>query len=219
MLNLRSLRYVIFDWDNTLADTRPLLVAAINKVLAAYNLPEWECSKQKRNPNLSFQDNFPNIFGKLSKEAYQHYLEVYRQTIKKVQPVKGAEKVINYFKQKNIPMLIVSNKDRGLLEAEVQKLYGVENFIKVVGGHEAARDKPYPEHGWFALKGLCLKNEISPDKVWFVGDTAQDSTCAKAMNALPIRIGKSIWSAEEPTETDIVFFENFEQFFHALSQD
>ena len=51
-LDISKLQYVIFDWDNTLAESRSSLVAAVNQVLAEYNLPDWEISKEKRDCNL-----------------------------------------------------------------------------------------------------------------------------------------------------------------------
>ena len=68
-LNISKLKYVLFDWDNTLAESRTSLVYAVDKVLANYGLPCWEVSKEKRNRNLSFKDNFPLIFGDKAKEA------------------------------------------------------------------------------------------------------------------------------------------------------
>ena len=74
-LDISKLRAVLFDWDNTLAESRSSLVIAVNRVLKEYHLPEWEISKQKRDTNLSFKDNFPRIFGDKAHEAYERYRE------------------------------------------------------------------------------------------------------------------------------------------------
>ena len=63
-LNIKDLKAVVFDWDNTLAESRTALVFAVNKVLAEYGLKNWEIEKKKRDNNLSFKDNFVNIFGR-----------------------------------------------------------------------------------------------------------------------------------------------------------
>ena len=76
MLNLQKVEYILFDWDNTLAESRTCLVATVNEILKKYNLPDWEQQKEKRNPNLSFRDNFPNVFGEINaKQAYLEYTE------------------------------------------------------------------------------------------------------------------------------------------------
>ena len=46
-LDLSKLEYVIFDWDNTLAESRSTLVLSVNRVLKEYGLPDWEAVKSK----------------------------------------------------------------------------------------------------------------------------------------------------------------------------
>ena len=53
-LNIKKLKVAVFDWDNTLAESRTALVYSVNKVLKEYGLNDWEIEKQKRNNNLSF---------------------------------------------------------------------------------------------------------------------------------------------------------------------
>lgn len=60
-LHADKLKIVIFDWDNTLAETRTPLIYAVNRVLKEYGLPEWKEVKKLRDNNLSFRDNFPRI--------------------------------------------------------------------------------------------------------------------------------------------------------------
>ena len=73
---LSDLQYALFDWDNTLAESRSSLVAAVDQVLMEYHLPPWSESKNKRDRNLSFKDNFPNIFGVEADAAYARYLKL-----------------------------------------------------------------------------------------------------------------------------------------------
>lgn len=72
-LHADKLKIVIFDWDNTLAETRTPLIYAVNRVLKEYGLPEWKEVKKLRDNNLSFRDNFPRIFGSRADEAYRKY--------------------------------------------------------------------------------------------------------------------------------------------------
>ena len=50
-LNIKNLKIVVFDWDNTLAESRTALIYAINQVLAEYGLKDREIEKQKRDNN------------------------------------------------------------------------------------------------------------------------------------------------------------------------
>ena len=75
-LNIEGLKAAVFDWDNTLAESRSTLVYAINQVLPQYGLESWDKVKEKRDNNLSFKDNFPKIFGGKAEEAYKKYSEM-----------------------------------------------------------------------------------------------------------------------------------------------
>ena len=216
-LDISKLRAVLFDWDNTLAESRSSLVIAVNRVLKEYHLPEWEISKQKRDTNLSFKDNFPRIFGDKAYEAYERYREIYKSiAASRIIAFPSAKEVIEFFKSRGIILMIVTNKERCLLEYELPLLYKKEDFAKIVCGHEAPRDKPHGDQALFALKGFINREEISPETVWIVGDSPQDSNSALEINALPIRINRSIWGDEGQREDKIVYFSGFPEFLSAL---
>lgn len=216
-LDISKLRAVLFDWDNTLAESRSSLVIAVNRVLKEYHLPEWEISKQKRDTNLSFKDNFPRIFGDKAHEAYERYREIYKGiAASRITAFPSAKEVIEFFKSRDITVMIVTNKERCLLEYELPLLYRKEDFAKIVCGHEAPRDKPHGDQALFALKGFINREEISPETVWIIGDSPQDSNSALEINALPIRINQSIWGDEGQREDKIVYFSGFPEFLSAL---
>lgn len=217
-LDLSKLKYVLFDWDNTLAETRTALVQAVNLVLTEYGLPNWDIVKKRRDPNLSFRDNFSNIFGnENASAAYKRYAEVYAvETPKLLSGFPGVSKVLEFFRRHRIDMMILTNKDRRLLEIELPVLYDPKWFKKVVCGHEASRDKPYPEHIYYALKGFLRPEQITPQNVWVVGDSHQDSNCALAANAQAIRIGSPIWNDGIEVSDKIVYFKDFETFYQFL---
>lgn len=220
-LNTSQVQYVIFDWDNTLAESRSTLVLAVNQVLKEYGLPEWEVVKHKRNHDLSFRDNFPLIFGaEKADEAYEHYVELYKTEVKKhIRTFPGVKEVLNYFAERQIPMIIMSNKDRRLMEIELPLLFDKNLFYRIVCGREAPRDKPYPDQVYHALNGLLKPEEITPDKVWVIGDSPMDSTAAEKANALPIRIGRSIWGDEGAPETKFIYFNCFNEFYSHLTAE
>lgn len=89
-------------------------------------------------------------------------------------------------------------------------------FARIVAGHEAPHDKPYREHILYSLEGLLKPEEITPENVWMIGDSAQDSDCALAANALPIRIGEPIWHDDNPKDGRIKYFHDFKAFYQAL---
>lgn len=217
-LSIAKLQTAAFDWDNTLAYSREALVFAINKILPQYNLPQWDEVKQKRNRRLSFRDNFPLIFGDNAEEAYEKYRLIYKENVERLiyAPPKAKE-VLEFLKNNDIKIVIVSNKDRQLFDFEQHFLYSADLFDKVVCGHEAVQDKPSAEQLRYAVKGYVSK--ISENNVWMIGDSPMDSECALAAGAKAIRIGEPIWGTADTTEnTNILFFKNFEMFYNVLTE-
>lgn len=217
VLNIKQLKAVVFDWDNTLAKSKPPLVSSIEEVLNFYHLPCWDEVKTKRDNNLSFRDNFPRIFGNKSEEAYEKYREIYLKNVANmIETFPKVKEVLFFFKKRNIPLLIMTNKDRLLLEYELPILFEPETFDGITCGHEAEHDKPNGAHLIFTLKNILKSEDITPQTVWVVGDSPQDSACAKCAGALPIRIGQSLWTDENKNIDDILFFDSFVDFYKSL---
>ena len=218
MIDISKLKFAVFDWDNTLADTRLHLIETISAVLKEYNLPGWDIVKRRRDPGLSFRDNFKNIFGcKLAKEAYERYVKLYKnQPDFNLTTFPGVMDTISFLHEKSVKLFVMTNKDRRLFDFELPLLFNPRLFTRTVAGHEAPRDKPSPEQLYFLLDGLLKPEEISAETVWVVGDSAQDSACALAAGACPVRIGRPIWDDGAGTDGRIVWFRDFLDFDAAL---
>ena len=54
---------IIFDWDNTLVDTWPIIHDALNTTFRAFDKPEWTLTETKARVRHSLRDSFPPIFG------------------------------------------------------------------------------------------------------------------------------------------------------------
>ena len=81
-LHADKLKIVIFDWDNTLAETRTPLIYAVNRVLKEYGLPEWKEVKKLRDNNLSFRQSggrsLSEICRNLSSQRCRTHLDLCR---------------------------------------------------------------------------------------------------------------------------------------------
>lgn len=216
-LNSAKLKVVLFDWDGTLAESSPPRILSVNSVLAEYGLPDWDSVKSLRNANLSFMDNFPNIFGNKAEEAYAKYCALYLEIIKK--DFKGypmACEVIKLLRSRGIKTAVMTNKDRRLFDVELPMLFPKEYFDRTVCGHEAPRDKPFGDHALYTLEGLLDFNEISPDTVWIVGDSRLDNLCAAAVHARPIRINHALQPEEKGECDNVIYFDDYNAFYQAL---
>ena len=217
--NIKNLRVVVFDWDNTLVESRSALEFCVNKVLKAYNLPEWKITKQKRDDTLSFRDNFPIIFGENAKEAYALYRKIYLENVKDfISVFDGVYELVELFKQNRIPLVIMSNKDRLLFDFEYKFFFFLNDFKRVVCGHEAERDKPHKEQLLFGLDGIIRQEDINEESVWIIGDSPVDSDCAKRAGARAIRVGFPLWDCDNENDEKITFFKNIRELFNYITE-
>ena len=216
-LNIKNLKVAVFDWDNTLAESRTALVYSINKVLAQYGLSDWEIEKKKRDDNLSFKDNFVNIFGENAQQAYEQYRKIYLKNVKNfITAFPKTEDVLKFLKKHGVSLMIMSNKERVLLEYELPLLFNPQLFDNVVCGHEAKKDKPHKYHLFWTLKDVMSDKDIRPNNVWVIGDSPQDSKCARNAGARAIRIGASAWGDEDKQDKEVYFFDSFVDFYDSL---
>ena len=217
MLNISKLKYAVFDWDNTLVESRSSLTSAIDKVLEIYKLPCWDKVKELRDGRLSFKDNFPLIFGEIAEEAYARYREIYLRIMpKKIKTFPYVAKLLTYLSARGVQLYVVSNKERILLEREKGLLLPEIYFRKIVCGHEAPADKPSPEHIYYALSEDVRPSDITPETVWVVGDSPLDSQAALKAHATAIRIGRSIWGDEGDDDSHVIYFNDFKDFYQNL---
>lgn len=181
---------IAFDWDNTLALNREVVVNAMNKVLSKYGKAEWDIiKKEKRDKNKSLKENFVNFFGlEFEKQAYNDYLNFYNEFNYLLQAPENAKEMLYMLNKQNIYIIIVSNKERKLLLDEIKVLYNDIEFYKIMANGDSEKNKPDASPIFKAVEDLNL--EINCNNMWLIGDSNQDIDCAYNANIQPILYGK-----------------------------
>jgi phosphoglycolate phosphatase len=177
LLKLPKPKAVIFDWDNTLVDTWPLIHVAIDTTMEAMGKEKWGLEKVRNNVHKAMRDSFPEIFGDNWQQAGEIYKNTYRSIhLDKLRFLPNALELINKLEELNIFQFIVSNKIGATLRKEAEKLGVEKKFFSVVGSLDASADKPSREPVELAFLGLDL--DPKKDEIWFIGDTIADVECA-----------------------------------------
>jgi len=185
LLRLPKPKAVIFDWDNTLVDTWPLIQNAIDKAMVKMGREPWGLQKVRDNVHKSMRESFPEIFGDNWQEAGEIYINTYRSTnLKQIQLLPNALRLIKKLEEKGILQFVVSNKIGVTLRKEAASLEVDKNFFALIGANDSYRDKPSKDPVDLALLGSDL--DPSKDVIWFVGDTIADVECAYNSGCLPI---------------------------------
>ncbi len=183
--NLKEPKAVIFDWDNTLVDTWPLIAIAINTTMRAMKKEEWSVKKVKDTVHKSMRESFPELFGDNWVEAGEIYKNSYRSMhLDKLEFLPNALNLINKLQEKNIIQIIVSNKIGSTLRKEAEKLNVMDKFFAVIGSTDSSFDKPHQAPVELALIGSNLN--LKSDEIWFIGDTIADLDCAYNCGITPI---------------------------------
>lgn len=210
-MTLPTPRAVIFDWDNTLVNTWPIIKEALNATFREWKLPEWTMEEVTARVRKSMRDSFPEIFGEKWQAAGEFYQQQYRNLHLELKPLPDAEKVLRRVKEKSLFSAVVSNKKGVNLRQEVEHLGWKELFDVVVGSDDAARDKPHADPVHLAFE----KSHIKPgNHVWFIGDSDIDLHCASETGCTAILYGESARHNPAYTETH---FQGFPYHAHVRS--
>ncbi|WP_425404864.1 HAD family hydrolase [Hwanghaeella sp.] len=170
--DMPSPRAVVFDWDNTLVDTWPVIHASFETTLKAMGHEPWTLEQTKDRVSKSLRDAFPALFGDRWEEARDIYYGAFEEThLDALKPLENALAVLEYLQGMDLPMALVSNKTGRYLRREVAHLEWNGYFRSVVGAGDAVRDKPDPEALLMALAPMELA--LGPD-IWFIGDSRSD---------------------------------------------
>lgn len=186
---------LIFDWDNTLVDSWPVIHDALNTTYRAYGLREWTLEETRANVRESVRDRFPQIFGKDWKAAadvfYKRYDEIHTDAIK---PTNGAAEMLAALSEAGFYLGVVSNKRGDYLRAEAGQLGWDVHFSAIIGALDAERDKPDPAPVHMAL----APGEYTPGShVWFIGDADIDLNCAANAGCVPVLLRETPPGANE----------------------
>lgn len=182
---------IIFDWDNTLVDTWPLISKAINETMEKMHRPKWSMDYIKKNVHKSMRESFPDIFGHEWEKAGEIYKNTYRSlNLSELEFLPNALEVVDFLNSKHIKCFVVSNKIGNTLRREAENFKINTKFLKFVGAGDAKFDKPNPEPVYLALENSDIN--LKEDLVWFMGDTITDIDCAINSNCQPILYGEGL---------------------------
>jgi len=181
-------RAIIFDWDNTLVDSWPVIRDALNTTLTTFGHAPWSMAEVRVRVRKSVRDTFPTLFGDGWKDAadvfYTRYGAIHSEMIK---PIPGISEMLQEISELGIYQAIVSNKRGDYLRQEADHLDWSRYFGQIVGANDAKKDKPAPDPVRLALKDRNdLQDTVSPSDIWFVGDADIDMECANNASCTPI---------------------------------
>ena len=180
---------ILFDWDNTLVDSWPVIQDALNVTLEAYGLEPWSLEETRGRVRKSMRDSFPDLFGAEWEEAgavfYERYEAIHTE---QVVPLPGVSEALEALWATEVYLGVISNKKGDFLRAEARHLGWDGYFGAMVGAFDAERDKPAADVIKMALQGSGI--DVGLD-VWVAGDADIDLECAHNAGCTPILVRDS----------------------------
>lgn len=195
---------VLFDWDNTLADTLDVALQSTNATLDHFGHELWTLEDLLNVPHLSLRDSFHKMFNTRALEATTIYNQAFEKIhLSHLKVLPYAYELIRFLNEKNVFLSIISNKTGKFLRSELEFLGWNSYFTFIVGSHDFAFDKPSPVPVIETLR----QADLTPGQdIWFVGDSSVDVQCARNAGCVPIFVGKHLDASHHGE--DIVWAEN-----------
>lgn len=174
-----ALRAALFDLDGTLADSDPLIAAAVVESCAhyGYRLTAEEVLPHIGPPMVVMLQQMLSIGPEWAETITGDYLERYRDRfMPRTPPLPGAEALLDGLHARGVPMAVVTNKYADAGRALVRRLGWERRFEVVVGFDTTGRGKPAPEPVLHALGALGA----APNEAAVVGDSPADMGAGRA---------------------------------------
>ncbi len=213
-MKLSKPNLILFDWDNTLVDTLPVIAMAMQDTLAKMGLPAFSAEEQKAAMNMSLRDRFPILFGDKWEEARDIYYGAYdTASADNLRALDGAGEVLVALQSK-VDMGLISNKRGDMLRKEVKVLGWDDAFVAATGAGDADEDKPSQA---IYLQFLRDSGLDVPQSFWMVGDSLVDMQFARNIGAIAVFIGDL---TSLPAEFhDIASFDSVKEMYAASIRD
>ncbi len=174
---------ILLDMDGTLVDAFAPIVHALNCTLREFGLPPMSETEIKRHTGKG-ECSMISLFGDNREAAARRFLEFHDQRLFDIQPLPGAEPLLQWLYDHDIPVAIVTSKSQSRAEAQLEHLAWRHYFDVVVGLTEGRRQKPDPH----TLQIACEHLGIAPMQAIMIGDGTADMKAASAIGAKPIGI-------------------------------
>ena len=192
------MKLIVWDFDGTLADSRPLIVAGMEHTLKGLGLQDLPGIREAwlRQVGLPVEEGLRRIFAGLDVDLAE-ILKVYRSfdwvaNENLLQPFPGMPELVHELHGLGIKMAIASSKRTVPLQRQVANLGWTACFHPLVTPDDVRNGKPDPE----SLK-VCLEaHGLKPEEALMIGDTPFDLEMAHRAGVPGVAVGYGFYGQE-----------------------
>ena len=173
--------HIIWDFNGTLFDDVDAGIASVNKMLCERGLSTISNKDEYREvfkfPIINYYRDLGFDF---ESEPYEVlapiWVELYNENSKSSTLCPNALELLEYFKEKNIPQVLLSATERNMLLGQIEEL-GISGYFEDVLGLDNIHAYSKKD---IAIEWLKRRKAIKP---LFIGDTEHDAQVARAVGA------------------------------------
>lgn len=182
-------RLVLFDLDGTLLDSVPDLALAIDRMLAALDLPlagssqvrNWVGNGAQMLVKRALAHCVSSSEGETESDRFEQAFALFlhhygRCCAEQSRLYPGVEELLSFLKDNGVSMGLVTNKPISFTENLLGE-FDLQRFFSIVlGGDSLTEKKPHPMPLTYAMEQL----DVSPLQTLMVGDSRSDIKAAQA---------------------------------------
>lgn len=174
-------RLVILDFDGTLADTQPIIIASIQHTLREMHLPERTDAECRSIIGLPLVQCFTTLCG-IDDATAERCAEVYRRVFDELNTdgtvalFPHVLDTLTALHEQGLLLAICSSRGRPTLDGFV-KTFHLEKYISaIVSANDVQQHKPHPE----PVQKILAALGVAPEEAVIVGDASYDILMGRA---------------------------------------
>ena len=190
------MKLIIWDFDGTLADTRPIIEAGMDHALEALGLDPGLRENWLECVGLPVEEGIQRTFGPLGigldqvVTAYRSFRHTEHDCLLK--GFDGIAELLAELRAAGMPMAIASSKRGEALRRQLKVLGWEDYFDPIVTPDEVLAGKPDPE----SLRLVLAAHGLEPEDAVMVGDSTYDLDMAQRAGVPSVAVGHGFSSQE-----------------------
>ena len=186
------MKLIVWDFDGTLADSRPLIEAGMGHALDALGQPRALMAEWLRYVGLPVEEGIRRTFPELDLDtvlkAYRSFGHADHEHL--MRPFEGVDDLLRELRGRGQAMAIATSKRRTPLLRQLDGFGWTGFFDPIVTPDEVTHGKPHPE----SLELIMKTTGLRAGELLMVGDTPFDLDMAKAAGVPSLAVGHGFYS-------------------------
>ena len=187
------MKLIVWDFDGTLADSRPLIEAGMSHALEALGLPQTLMQGWLKYVGLPVEIGIQKTFGSQGLTfdevlaAYRSFGHANHNHLLRAFP--GMDELLAELAGKSIPMALATSKRTEPLTRQLERLGWSGRFDPIITPDQVTHGKPHPE----SLERCLAAHGLKPEEAVMIGDTPFDMEMAQRAGVPRVAVGHGFY--------------------------